>query len=352
MINLLDLTREELRQRLEEAGWPGYVATQIFEWIYQKNLRNSEEMTNLSRERRRELDERFNLEVLEPMEIRESGDGTKKYLFPAGRGRDGSVECVYIPDGERGTLCISSQVGCRRGCGFCATGVMGFAGNLSAGEILSQYLAVPEKERITNIVFMGMGEPLDNLENVLRGIANLTDPKGLGLSSRRITLSTVGIHPQFSRVIEETDVHIAISLHSPYPEERRRICPSEIRNPVAETIRELKAAQDDGGFRKDRKLSFEYTLLKDFNDSLDHASALARLVQQLRCRVNLIPFNPFPEAGFERSPDSRIEAFKERLLRRGVRATVRRSRGQDIEAACGLLSTRSAVRQKARTTGT
>jgi 23S rRNA (adenine2503-C2)-methyltransferase len=352
MINLLDLTREELLGHLEEMGWPGYTATQIFEWIYKKDLRNSEEMTNLSRERRAELAERFNLFALEPLEVRESADGTKKYLFPAGRGRDGSVECVFIPEGDRGTLCVSSQVGCRRGCGFCATGVMGFAGNLSAGEILSQYLSVTERERITNIVFMGMGEPLDNLENVLRAITNLTDPKGLGLSSRRITLSTVGIHPDFTRVLEETDVHIAISLHSPYPEERRRICPSEIRNPVATTIEELRQAQADGRFRKDRKLSFEYTLLNDFNDSIDHARALASLVKQLRCRVNLIPFNPFPGAGFERSPDERIDAFRQELLERGVRATVRRSRGQDIEAACGLLSTRSAVRQKARTTGT
>ncbi|MFP4427517.1 MAG: 23S rRNA (adenine(2503)-C(2))-methyltransferase RlmN [Spirochaetaceae bacterium] len=352
MINLLDLTREELQGHLEEAGWPGYTATQIFEWIYRKDLRNSEEMTNLSRERRSELAERYDLHALEPLEVRESADGTKKYLFPAGRGRDGSVECVFIPDEERGTLCVSSQVGCRRGCGFCATGVMGFAGNLSAGEILSQYLSIPERDRVTNIVFMGMGEPLDNLENVLRAIGNLTDPKGLGLSNRRITLSTVGIHPQFTRVLEETDVHIAISLHSPYPEERRRICPSEIRNPVDRTIEELKAAQRDGRFRKDRKLSFEYTLLDKFNDSLDHAPALASLVKQLRCRVNLIPFNPFPGAGFERSPDERVDAFRQELLERGVRATVRRSRGQDIEAACGLLSTRSAVRQKARTTGT
>jgi 23S rRNA (adenine2503-C2)-methyltransferase len=352
MINLLDLTREELRGRLEAEGWPGYTATQLFDWIYRKDVRDPREMSNIAKARREELAERYELGILDPLQARESNDGTKKYLFPAGQGREGSVECVYIPEGERGTLCISSQVGCRRGCGFCATGVMGFAGNLSAGQILSQYLSVPERDLITNIVFMGMGEPLDNLENVLRAIRNLTDPKGLGLSSRRITLSTVGIHPQFSRVIRESDVHIAISLHSPYPEQRRRICPSEIRNPVAKTIEELKEAQGDGRFRKDRKLSFEYTLLKDFNDSLEHAGALARLVQQLRCRVNLIPFNPFPEARFERSPDIRVKAFKEELLERGVRATVRRSRGQDIEAACGLLSTRSAVRQKARTTGT
>ena len=332
-------------------GWPGYTATQIFEWLYQKDARSPEAMTNLSKARRAGLAEQFNLEVLDPIEVRNSSDGTRKYLFPAGRGREGSVECVYIPEGDRGTLCISSQVGCRRGCGFCATGVMGFAGNLSAGEIVSQYLSIPERERITNIVFMGMGEPLDNLENVLRAVANLTDGKGLGLSSRRITLSTVGIHPQFSRLLTETDVHIAVSLHSPYPEERRRIVPAEIRNPITETIDELKEAQRTGSFRKDRKLSFEYTLLRDFNDTPDHARALAKLVSPLRGRVNLIPFNPFPGATFERSPDDRIDTFRQLLLDGGVRATVRRSRGQDIEAACGLLSTRSAVRQKARTTG-
>lgn len=351
MINLMDLTREELRRRIEEAGWPAYTTTQIFEWLYRKGCYTAEGMTNLSRERREELAETYTIEVLTPLETRESSDGTRKYLFPAGRGRDGSVECVYIPDGERGTLCISSQVGCRRGCGFCATGVMGFAGNLSAGEIVSQYLSAPERDRITNIVFMGMGEPLDNLENVLRAITNLTDPKGLGLSSRRITLSTVGIHPQFTRVITETDVHIAISLHSPFPEERRRIVPSEIRNPVAETIRELIEAQESGNLRRDRKVSFEYTLLDGFNDTDEHARSLARLLAQMRCRVNLIPFNPFPQARFNRSPDQRVEAFKRILLDRGIRATVRRSRGQDIEAACGLLSTRSTTRQKARTTG-
>lgn len=351
MVNLLDLTRDELEARVGALGWPGYTATQIFEWLYQKDARSPEAMTNLSKARRAGLAEQFNLEVLDPIEVRNSSDGTRKYLFPAGRGREGSVECVYIPEGDRGTLCISSQVGCRRGCGFCATGVMGFAGNLSAGEIVSQYLSIPERERITNIVFMGMGEPLDNLENVLRAVANLTDGKGLGLSSRRITLSTVGIHPQFSRLLTETDVHIAVSLHSPYPEERRRIVPAEIRNPITETIDELKEAQRTGSFRKDRKLSFEYTLLRDFNDTPDHARALAKLVSPLRGRVNLIPFNPFPGATFERSPDDRIDTFRQLLLDGGVRATVRRSRGQDIEAACGLLSTRSAVRQKARTTG-
>lgn len=351
MVNLLDLTREELETKVAELRWPRYTGTQIFEWLYKKDARTTGEMTNLSKERRGRLQEAFNLEVLEPLEVRDSADGTRKYLFPAGRGRDGSVECVFIPEGDRGTLCISSQVGCRRGCGFCATGVMGFAGNLSAGEIVSQYLSVPERDRITNIVFMGMGEPLDNLENVLRAIGNLTDSKGLGLSNRRITLSTVGIHPQFSRVLTETDVHIAISLHSPYPDQRRRIVPAEIRNPITKTIAELKEAQRDGRFRKDRKLSFEYTLLDGFNDSDDHAVALASLVRNLRCRVNLIPFNPFPEAQFHRSPDHRVDAFREILVNRKVRATVRRSRGQDIEAACGLLSTRSAVRQKARTTG-
>ncbi|MFW6214851.1 MAG: 23S rRNA (adenine(2503)-C(2))-methyltransferase RlmN [Alkalispirochaetaceae bacterium] len=351
MINLMDLTHEQLRSALEESGWPPYAATQIFDWLYKKGCRRPDQMTNLSRERREELLERFILEVLEPVETRESADGTRKHLFPAGRGRDGSVECVFIPDGDRGTLCISSQVGCRRGCGFCATGVMGFAGNLSAGQIVSQYLSVPEREQVTNIVFMGMGEPLDNLENVLGAIRNLTDPKALGLSSRRITLSTVGIHPHVSRVIRETDVHIAISLHSPFPEQRRLIVPAEIRNPVSETIREIREAQDNGLLRRDRKVSFEYTLLDGFNDTPDHARALARLLAEMRCRINLIPFNPFPEANFRRSPDQTVDAFRRILIDRGLRATVRRSRGQDIEAACGLLATRSTIRQKARTTG-
>lgn len=332
---LLGRTLEELQEIAALFDLPPYAARQMAGWIYAKPVNGIAAMSNLPRRAREAIAAEYEIGRRAPVRRAVSFDGTVKYLFTAGAGR--FVETAVIPDGARATLCLSTQVGCRRACRFCATGRQGFHGNLTADEILNQYAALPERDRITNIVYMGMGEPLDNVEAVLRSLAVFTAPWGYGLSPSRLTVSTVGIRPALSRLITESRCHIAISLHSPFPEERRRLVPAEAAHPVADTLAELRAARIGG----QRRIMIEYIPFAGLNDTPRHAAALAALLRGIRCRINLIPFNAVPDAALAPSDRSRIEAFQTELRRRGFIATIRASKGADIGAACGLLSTAS-----------
>lgn len=338
---LLGKTIEELSGIFNGTGFPGYVSEQIAGWIYEKGVRHVSEMTNISRRVREVLEESYDIGITNPAEVRESSDGTKKYLFSVGAA---FIETAYIPEDTRATLCVSTQAGCARACRFCMTGRQGLQRNLSAGEILNQYAALPEKQEVTNIVYMGMGEPLDNLDPVLASLRVLTSQAGYGLSPRRITVSTVGILPQFEKLYRETDCNIAVSLHSPWPEERARIMPVEKEHPAHMILEFLKAEhvrqKARQRARSRRKISFEYILFDGINDSAAHANELVRILHGIRCRVNLIPFNQGGEGMFKPARKDMIDAFRKKLVDKGMIATIRKSRGSDIDAACGLLSTR------------
>jgi 23S rRNA (adenine2503-C2)-methyltransferase len=298
-------------------------------------------MTDLSLSHRALLKEKYEVGKSNSTEYVCSSDGTIKYLYETGSGS--FVESVYIPDNERATLCVSSQVGCRMNCKFCVTGKQGFSANLSADEILNQIYSLPERNKLTNIVLMGMGEPLDNLDEVLKVLEILTSSYGYGWSPRRITLSTVGLRNGLKRFIEESDCHLAISLHSPFPLQRAGFIPAERAYSITEII-ELLRGYD---FKGQRRLSFEYILFKGFNDSLVYAKELVRLLRGLDCRVNLIRFHSTPAViGFEGSDSETILKFRDYLTSHDVFSMIRISRGEDVFAACGMLSTTKRERNK------
>ena len=331
--NLFGMTIEELAQLAESLGMPRYRGGQIARWLYVQHAERVDQMSNLSRLDRERLGEAAEIRVRPPLECRVSIDGTMKYTFATDGGD--VIESALIPDGRRRTLCLSSQVGCRVGCRFCATGAMRLRGNLSAGEILNQYRSIPERGRITNIVYMGMGEPLDNLNAVIESVQLLTAPGGYGLGNRRVTLSTVGKPDPLARFLDRCDVRLALSLHTPFEQQRRELLPGTRGYSLDELLRLLRErARDDS-----RRVSFEYVMLHGINDSLEHADGTAQLVTGMNTRVNLIPFHPWPGNDMQPSSPATIERFRARLERRGVTATVRASRGLDIDAACGLLAT-------------
>jgi 23S rRNA (adenine2503-C2)-methyltransferase len=335
--NLVGSTLARLTEVAAFAGLPAYAGRQLADWIYRKGETRFEQMSNIPRAARGILSERFAVELSPPVKVTESSDGTKKYLFDAG-GR--FVEAAWIPEERRGTLCLSVQVGCKMGCLFCMTGKQGFQAHLSAGEILNQYLSLPEREMVTNIVYMGMGEPLDNLSNVLASLEILCADYGFGLSPTRITVSTIGLVPAMRTFLDSTRCHLAVSLHTPFEEERRRLMPIENVHPLSEVLAELRARL----VRGQRRVSFEYILFDGLNDTPRHARELARILDGIRCRVNLIPFHAIPGTPLIPAPREKIEEFQALLKSRGILTTIRQSRGQDIEAACGLLSTRELVR--------
>ena len=326
---------EELGQSL---ALPRYAARQIAGWVYPRHAPSIDAMTDLSLSARAVLAERAEMGAREPDRVTESADGTRKYLYSAAPGR--FVEAAFIPDGRRATLCLSVQVGCKMGCLFCMTGKQGFQGNLSPGEIVNQYRSLPERERVTNIVYMGMGEPLDNLANVLASLEVLTSPWGYGLAPRRITVSTVGVLPALEEFLERTECHLAVSLHSPFEEERRRLMPVQKVHPLAEVLATLRRV----AVPRRRRVSFELIMFRELNDTPRHARELVRILDGIRCRVNLIPFHRVPGAPFEPSPRERMEEFEAIVNAKGITTTIRKSRGLDIAAACGLLSTRALVR--------
>lgn len=347
-IKLLGKTPDELRQIAVEAGLPAFTGKQIAQWLYQKKVRSIDAMTNISKAGRERLSEKYEVGVAQPLDCQVSRDGTKKYLFPvscahvhgtnaadtASDLETSAIEAVMIPDDDRKTLCVSSQAGCKMGCRFCMTGRQGFHGNLSAGDIISQYISVDESDSLTNTVFMGMGEPLDNYENVKRAIDILTADWGFGWSPKRITLSSIGVLPNLRKFLDETRCHLAISMHDPFGEERGTMMPVQNAYPLADVL-DLIRQYDFSG---QRRVSFEYTMFQGFNDDKRHADAIIRLLRGLECRVNLIRFHKIPDFPYDTSADGIMEAFRDRLSRAGITATIRASRGEDIFAACGMLA--------------
>ncbi len=334
LVKLFGKSLEELKNIALELGLPAYAGKQLAEWIYRKGIAGFDGMTNLSKKARALLASRYELGLHEPLDVQESADGTKKYLFQGTPGK--FIETAYIPEGERGTVCVSSQVGCKMGCLFCMTGKQGFQGNLSAGEILNQYRSIPEWKQLTNIVYMGMGEPLDNLHEVLKSLEILTSPWGFALSPRRITVSTIGITPAMLEFLNKSEVHLAVSLHSPFEEERRKLIPVQQVYPFREVLDEIRSWD----FGRQRRVSFEYILFKGYNDTPAHVNELSRILQGIRCRINLIRFHPIPDTLLESPDEAAMQQFRDRINAKGITTTIRASRGQDIQAACGLLSTK------------
>lgn len=330
---LLGMTIEELRLEVKGMGMPGYIADQIASWVYVKRVTDIAMMTNISLKNRELLAAKFEVGRTAPSMEQRSVDGTVKYLFKVGE--NAYVESVYIPDDDRATLCVSSQVGCKMNCHFCMTAKQGFAMNLNTNQILNQIYSIPESETLTNIVFMGMGEPFDNLDAVLGAIHVMTASYGLAWSPKRITVSTVGLEKGFRRFLKECDCHLAVSLHTPIPAQRAQLMPAEKAFSI-EKIVELLREYD---FSKQRRLSFEYIMFKGVNDSEHHARSLLRLLRNLPCRINLIRFHAIPGVELQGTDEKDIMAFRDYLTSHGLFTTVRASRGEDIFAACGMLST-------------
>ena len=338
MNTLLGKTLIELQAIAQEVGLPRFAGKQLAEWIYIRRATSFDEMTNISLKGREALKAKYNIGRHAPVAEAISKDGTKKYLFQVG---EQFIESVYIPDNDRATLCVSTQAGCKMGCKFCMTGTLGFHGHLSAADILNQIFSIPDTEKLTNIVYMGEGEPMDNLDNVLRSLDAMTSPWGCAWSPKRITVSSVGVIKGLKRFIEESDCHLAISLHNPFGAERQDIMPMEKVNHLSDVIALLK--QYDWSHQ--RRVSFEYICWGGVNDTPKHANELLRLLKGLDCRINLIRFHasPTPNSHAESSiankssNEQQMEWLRDYLTERGITTTIRRSRGEDILAACGML---------------
>ena len=330
---LMGMTSTELKDAVRQLGMPAFTGGQIARWLYQQHVTTIDEMTNISKQNRERLKEQFTVGAMEPIDCQRSVDGTIKYLFPTADGK--YVETVFIPDNERATLCVSCQVGCKMNCLFCQTGKQGWEGNLTAADILNQIYSLPERERLTNVVFMGQGEPMDNLDAVLRATEILTADDGYQWSPKRITVSSVGIRGKLKRFLDESQCHIAISMHSPLHDQRRQLMPAEGQMTIEEVVGLLR--QYD--FTHQRRCSFEYICFGGLNDSLEHGREIVKLVEGLECRINLIRFHPIPNVDLPGADEERMERLRDFLTGHGVFTTIRASRGQDIFAACGLLST-------------
>ncbi|MDD2961530.1 MAG: 23S rRNA (adenine(2503)-C(2))-methyltransferase RlmN [Muribaculaceae bacterium] len=335
LIPLMGLNLDELKEVATDNGLPAFQGAQIAKWIYEKRVSTIEEMTNLSKEARNRLTSKYCVGCTSADTQSSSADGTIKYLFSSSDGN--AVESVYIPEDDRATLCISSQKGCKMNCLFCMTGKQGFHGNLSANEILNQIVSVPQSQSLTNVVFMGMGEPMDNYDAVMKTIEILTAKWGFGWSPKRITVSSIGKLDNLKRLIEKSSVHIAISVHSPYHTERLSLMPVENAYPIADVVELLK----NYDFAHQRRLSVEYIMWNNLNDDLEHAEALAKLLRRTGARVNLIKFHSIPGVKLMPSTPEKMIQFREFLNSRGLICTIRRSRGEDIMAACGMLAGKS-----------
>ena len=329
---LLGMTLAELKSAAQACGLKPFVGAQLADWLYAKRVRSWDRMVNISKAARETLAARYELGISDPVGTAVSSDGTKKYLFKVAE--NNYVESVMIPDEDRNTLCVSSQAGCKMGCTFCMTGRQGFHGQLDAADILNQFLSIDEASTLTNAVFMGMGEPLDNYETVARVIEVLTAPWGFAWSPKRITLSTIGVLPALKRFLDEQRCHLAVSLHNPFPEERLEMMPAQ----RAWDIRAVLDLIREYDFTGQRRVSFEYTMFAGFNDDKRHADALIRLLRGLECRVNLIRFHKIPDFPYDCASDAAMEAFRDRLNNHQILCTIRSSRGEDILAACGMLA--------------
>lgn len=330
---LLGMTLAELKEVAKNVGLPAFAGGQIAQWIYIKHVRSIDEMTNISKAGREKLSAQYTIGCMPHLDAQYSKDGTIKYLFHTQSGK--FVETVFIPENDRATLCVSSQVGCKMNCLFCQTGKQGFEGNLTACDIINQIYSLPEADRLTNIVFMGQGEPMDNLDNVLRVTNLLTANYAYAWSPKRITVSSVGVKNKLKRFIEESDCHLAISLHSPVPEQRSMLMPAERGFHIQDIVEMLR----NYDFSHQRRLSFEYIVFGGLNDSMTHARELVKLLHGLDCRINLIRFHKIPDVPLDGASEEKMEAFRDYLTNHGIFTTIRASRGQDIFAACGLLST-------------
>jgi 23S rRNA (adenine2503-C2)-methyltransferase len=353
---LFGLTPKELKPIVESLSMKGFAAEQLARWMYARRAQSFGEMTDLPLAARRRLSEEYSLDFGLPAKRSASADGTVKYLFRAGDSKRAAepsepsaarpprfveapprfVEAAYIPTDDRKTLCVSTQAGCRMGCLFCMTGKQGLQGHLSASEILSQVRGIPESAALTNVVYMGMGEPLDNLENVLRSLEILTSDWGFGFSSQRVTLSSVGLLPALEEFFRRSKVRFALSLHSPFEEERRSLMPVQNVHALSQVLAFLKEAQRTDA----RRITIEYILFEGVNDSPRHRRELVRILRGLKTRVNLIHYHAIPGSPLRGSSDRVLAEFQEALVSNGISASVRRSRGEDIQAACGLLSTK------------
>lgn len=359
---LLGLTLDQLTQLALELGLPKFVGKQLCSWLYDKHVKSIDDMTNLSKVARARLSEEYEIGASDPVDRMESRDGTIKYLYRTHSGH--YVETVYIPDfgsapvshdtaPRRATLCVSCQVGCKMRCEFCMTGRQGFAAHLTAGEIINQIYSLPQREWLTNIVFMGQGEPFDNLDAVLTATDILTAPWAYAWSPKRITVSSVGLAKGLVRFLDESRCNLAISLHHPIPEERARIMPAERAFSIQDVVSLLsqydfcrKTTDDYDEGTKQRRLTFEYIVFGGLNDTITHAEHLLRLLAPLDCRVNLIRFHTIPDTPFRQTDEDALARFCDYLNAHGLTTTIRASRGQDIYAACGLLSTKKQEQQQ------
>ena len=329
---LTGMTLTELKAAAAACGLKPFVGAQLADWLYAKRVRSWDRMVNISKTAREALAEHYDLGLSDPAGTALSSDGTKKYLFRVGDDR--YVESVMIPDEDRKTLCVSSQAGCKMNCSFCMTGRQGFHGQLDAADILNQFVSIDEADTLTNAVFMGMGEPLDNYGTVGRVLEVLTAPWGFAWSPKRITLSTIGVLPALKRFLDEQKCHLAVSLHNPFPDERLSLMPAQ----KAWDIRDVVSLIRQYDFSGQRRVSFEYTMFEGFNDDKRHADALIRLLRGLECRVNLIRFHQIPDFPYRCASDQAMEAFRDRLNNHQILCTIRSSRGEDILAACGMLA--------------
>lgn len=330
---LLGMTLDEIQERILQLGLPKFTARQIADWIYVKRVKTIDEMTNISLKNREILNANFEVGRVKPMDVKTSVDGTQKMLFPVKNGK--FVETVNIPENDRLTICVSSQIGCKMDCSFCMTGKMGFLGSLTANEILNQVYSVPDSEKLTNLVFMGMGEPLNNYDEVMKSIEILTADYGLAWSPRRITLSTIGIIPKLKQFLDESRCHLALSLHSPFSEQRLELMPIEKTYRAADIIDLLKEYDWSG----QRRLSFEYIMFDGLNDSPVFAREMIKLLSGLDCRINLIRFHKIPGSDLAPPSEETMVKFRDFITSKGITCTIRTSRGEDIFAACGMLST-------------
>lgn len=332
----------ELKEVARSLGMPAFTGGQMAKWLYSQHVRTIDEMTNISKANREKLAEQYTVGCMPPVDCQKSVDGTIKYLFPTSTGK--RVETVFIPDNDRATLCVSSEVGCKMNCLFCQTGKQGYEGSLTAADILNQIYALPERDRLTNIVFMGQGEPMDNLDNVLRATEVLTADYGYAWSPKRITVSSVGLRRKLQRFLDESECHVAISLHSAIPEQRAQLMPAERGMSITEIVELLR----NYDFSHQRRLSFEYIVFGGINDSTAHAKEIVRLLRGLDCRINLIRFHQIPGVDLHGADEKRMESLRDYLTAHGIFTTIRASRGQDIYAACGLLSTAKKIEDARR----
>lgn len=330
---------DELKEVVAKLGLPKFTANQIADWLYKKDVNSIDEMSNLSKKARTLLNESYTFGTIAPISDQTSADGTKKYLFDAPGGK--FIEVAYIPEEKRNTLCVSSQVGCKMGCEFCMTGRQKFHGNLTAGTIVNQLRSLPEWHDVSNIVYMGMGEPMDNLTEVLKSLEIITSEWGMAMSPRRINVSTIGVIPSIQKFIEQSEAHLAISLHSPFDDERKSFMPVQNAYPIRGVVAELKKHDWSG----QRRLSFEYIVFDGLNHSERHVKALASLLNGLKYRINLIRFHQIPDSELQSTNDDNMLKFQEQLKAKGIFTSIRTSRGQDIDAACGLLSTKKLLGQ-------